>query len=171
MSHLCHNVTALIESEMTYYCFNLEYLVVSGHVMAIHSKWHMCPCHEPLVAQISKVPLLQTGFRNVASIYTMPTHACPIRIYPTPRAAAIHCLTPERNRNAFDWLIHLPWYPVSQLQTEHTRDPLSPQEGEERPTSVPFEQSQEQIGSTSIVTCPNPTNAYVTLCVLWPSGS
>ena len=31
----------------------LEDLVVSVHVMAIYLKGCMCPCHEPLVAQIS----------------------------------------------------------------------------------------------------------------------
>ena len=30
--------------------------MVSSHVMAIYLKWHMCPCHEPLVTQISIHP-------------------------------------------------------------------------------------------------------------------
>ena len=39
--------------KISYYCYKLEYIVVSGHVMAIYLKWCVCPCHEPLVAQIS----------------------------------------------------------------------------------------------------------------------
>ena len=32
--------------------------MVSSHVMAIYLKWHMCPSHEPLVAQIQFVQIL-----------------------------------------------------------------------------------------------------------------
>ena len=31
--------------------------VVSGHVLAMYLKWHMCPCHAPLVAQILIRPI------------------------------------------------------------------------------------------------------------------
>ena len=41
--------------------FILEYLVVSGHIMAIYLKWHMCPCHEPLVAQVLFVQIPLAG--------------------------------------------------------------------------------------------------------------
>ena len=48
--------------KISYYRYKLEYLVVSGHVMAIYLKWHMCPCHEPLVAQIEFVQILYLNF-------------------------------------------------------------------------------------------------------------
>ena len=40
-------------TQISYYCYNLEYPVVSDHVMATYLKWYMCPYQEPLMAQIS----------------------------------------------------------------------------------------------------------------------
>ena len=39
-----------------------RYKVVSGHVMATYFKWHMCPCHEPLVTQISNISVTFNNF-------------------------------------------------------------------------------------------------------------
>ena len=49
----CYNLKWL---KISYYHNTLEYQVVSGHVMAIYLKWHMCPCYEPLVPLISICP-------------------------------------------------------------------------------------------------------------------
>ena len=57
------------DNAISYYGYKLEYLVVSGHVMAIYLKWHMCPCHEPLVAQIQFVWLARVASKQALFIF------------------------------------------------------------------------------------------------------
>ena len=39
-------------------------IVVSGHIMAVYLKWHMCPCHEPLVVLIPICYMRLTSINN-----------------------------------------------------------------------------------------------------------